>query len=392
MTMSKANPNFLFLKKQVPRQRITLLQGGTRSGKTYSAVYYLIWLCKSHPNAGLEIDVCRDTYTALKSTAWKDMKDVLLSMGLYRDDLHNKTEHIYNLFGNYLSYYGADNPDKIHGRSRDILWINEAHQFPEETIDQLFPRTRYRIIADYNPALPQEHWLDKYIERFPPLITTYKDNPHLTRAQIEDIESKLNNQYWWKVYGTGQRAQPTGAIFSNYRIDQFDDKDFGRDGNLDADVVGFGQDYGFSQDPSTLVKVWINTKKRTIYLKECFWEVGLNTAQLYSLNREYAQRELIVGDSAEIRLITELKQRGLNIIPCDKGTGSITAGISLMNEFEIVIEANSKNLIKEFNNYSWLDKTNKSIPEDKWNHGIDAVRYFVYKAVSNPNRGKYHIR
>jgi phage terminase large subunit len=371
---------------------VTLLQGGTRSGKTYSAVYYLIWLCKNHPNAGLEIDVCRDTYTALKSTAWKDMKDVLLTLGIYRDDLHNKTEHIYNLFGNYLSYYGADNPDKIHGRSRDILWINEAHQFPEETIDQLFPRTRYKIIADYNPALPQEHWLDKYIEKFPPLITTYKDNPHLTRAQVEDIESKLNNKYWWKVYGTGQRAQPTGAVFNNYRIDSFEDKDFGRDGNLDSDVMGFGQDYGFSQDPSTLIKVWIDNKKRIIYLKECFWEVGLNTAQLYALNREYAQRELIVGDSAEVRLITELKQRGLNIIPCDKGTGSITAGISLMSEFEIVIEAKSKNLIKEFNNYSWLDKTNKSIPEDRWNHGIDAVRYFVYKAISNPNRGKYHIR
>jgi len=380
--MSKANPNFLYLKKQVPKQRVTLLQGGTRSGKTYSLVYYLIWLCKSHPNAGLEIDVCRDTYTALKSTAWKDMKDVLLTLGLYREDLHNKTEHIYNLFGNHLSYYGADNPDKIHGRSRDILWINEAHQFPEETIDQLFPRTRYKIIADYNPALPQEHWLDKYIEKYPPLITTYKDNPHLTKAQIEDIESKIDNPYWWKVYGTGERAQPTGAIFSNYTIGEF----------KKTQLMGFGQDFGFSQDPSTLMECSIDLKTKTIYVRECFYEVGLNTAQIYELNLKYAGRELIVGDSAEPRLISELMQRGLNIVECDKGQGSLTAGLSLMSEYKFIIDPQSRNTIKEFNNYSWLDKTNRSIPMDKFNHCIDAIRYFVTKAVSNPHRGKYYIK
>jgi len=158
--MERANPNFTFLKWKVKNQRITLLQGGTRSGKTYSTIYYLIDLCKRYEGAELEIDLCRDTFAALKATAWKDFRDVLLKHELYSDRNHNKTDHIYNLFGNYISYYGADNPDKIHGRSRDILWINEAHQFPEETIDQLFPRTRYRIIADYNPAFPQEHWLD----------------------------------------------------------------------------------------------------------------------------------------------------------------------------------------------------------------------------------------
>ena len=380
--MQKANPNFTFLKRSVPDNRFTLLQGGTRSGKTYSVAYYILWLCKEYENAGMEIDIVRDTYTALKSTAWKDIKDILIKHDLYRDENHNKTDHIYNLFGNYISYYGADTPDKIHGRSRDILWINEAHQFPEETIDQLFPRTRYRIIADYNPALPQEHWLDKYIEKFPPFITTYKDNPHLTRAQVDDIESKVTNAYWWKVYGTGERAQPTGAIFSNWSIGEYQD----------GDVVGFGQDYGFSNDPSTLIKVSIKRKEKIIYLKECFYEQGLNTGQLYQYTKEHADRLLIIGDSAEPRLISELRQRGLNIMEAEKGAGSVTAGISLMNEYQIVLDKDSKNMIKEFNNYSWVEKTNKSIPKDEWNHCIDAARYFIYMAVSNPNRGKYHVR
>jgi phage terminase large subunit len=380
--MEKANPNYLFLKKNVPKQRITLLQGGTRSGKTYSTIYYLIWFCKEYKNAGLEIDIVRDTFTALKATAWKDFYDVLVKHNLYNSNLHNKTDHQFNLFGNLISYYGADNPDKIHGRSRDILWINESNQFPEETIDQLFPRTRHRIIADFNPAMPSEHWLDKYIDKYPPLITTYRDNPHLTPAQISDIESKMNNVYWWKVYGTGERAQPTGAIFSDFEIGEYQD----------AEISGFGQDFGFSNDPSTLIKVGIDRKRKVLYLKECFFEQGLNTGQLYDYNRKYADKELIVADSAEPRLISELKQRGLNIVEAEKGAGSITAGLSLMNEYKIILDKESKNLIKEFNNYSWVEKTNKSIPIDAWNHGIDAARYFISKALSNPNRGIYYVR
>lgn len=379
---NNANPNYLYLKKNVPTNRITLLQGGTRSGKSYSIIYWMIHLCRKYPNAKIEIDICRDTFTALKSSAWKDFKDVLLKHDLYHPDNHNKTDHVYNLFGNSISYYGADTPEKIHGRSRDILWINEAHQFPEETIDQLFPRTRHKIIADYNPALPQEHWLDPYIDKYPPLITTYKDNPHLTKAQIEDIESKINNAYWWKVYGSGERAQPTGAVFNNWSIAEF----------RPCEIMGYGQDFGFRNDPSTLIHVSIDRKKKHIYLKECFFEVALNTGQLYEYNKQHANKDLIVADSAEPRLISELKQRGLNIIEAEKGQGSVTAGISLMSEFEIFIDPESKNLIKEFNNYSWVEKTNKSIPEDKWNHGIDAARYFIRMALGNPNRGKYHVR
>jgi len=387
MKMKNANPNYSFLKKKVPDNRVTLLQGGTRSGKTYSIIYYLIYLCNKHKNANLEIDICRDTYTALKSTTWKDFKDILISHNLYNSENHNKTDHVYNLYGNNINYYGADTPAKIHGRSRDILWVSECQQFLSDTINQLFPRTRYRVIGDYNPALPVEHWLDKYINQYPPLITTYKDNPHLTKEQIEDIESKVKNEYWWKVYGRGIRSQPTGAIFSNWKTGEF----------IETDLMGFGQDYGFSNDPSVLCKISIDKRNKTIYLKEMFYEVGLNTGQIYELNLRYAGKELVVGDSAEPRLISELRSRGgingggLNIVPSEKGQGSVNAGLSLMNEYDIIIHPDSKNLIKEFTNYSWIDKTNKSVPMDAYNHCIDACRYLIYKLVSNPHRSKYYI-
>ena len=333
------------------------MQGGTRSAKTYSTIFYLIWLCENY--SGFEIDIVRDTFTALKATAWKDFMDVLIKTNIYNVLNHNKSDHTYNLNGNTISYYGADTPDKIHGRSRDILWINEAHQFPQETIDQLFPRTRYRIIADYNPALGLEHWLDPYIEKHPPLVTTYKDNPFLTQSQIEDIESRKSNQYWWTIYGSGERANRQGAIFTNWTHGEFDN----------SLPYVYGQDYGFSVDPTTLVKVAVDEKKKIIYADEKFYStVGMGTNEIFEANKQATKpNELIIADSAEPRLIDDLRRKGTNIIPCEKGAGSVSAGITKMQDYQIVITPTSHNLRKELSNYIWNDKK-AGIPVDAFNH------------------------
>lgn len=367
----KANPNFTYLKEKIAAQRVTLLQGGTRSGKTYATCYFIIDLCLNY--SGLEIDICRDTFTALKATVWKDFQDILIATEIYRDKNHNKTDHTYTLNGNLISYYGADTPDKIHGRSRDILWVNEAHQFPPETIDQLFPRTRHRTICDYNPALGLEHWLDKYIGDYPPLITTYKDNPFLTSAQVADIESRKDNAYWWKIYGMGERATRQGAIFTNWNIGDFD---------TSLPYV-FGQDFGFTIDPTTLVKVAVDESRKIIYCDELLYStepMGLDA--IAKANKELISKpnDLIVADSAEPRLIDDLKKKGLNILPCEKGQGSVSAGIAIMQDYQIVITQRSSNLRKELSNYVWNDKK-AGVPIDAFNHLIDGVRYGVNRLV-----------
>ena len=179
----RVNPNFIYIKERIEEDRWILLQGSTRSGKTYSIIHWIVSFCYKHKDAGIEIDIVRDTFKALKSTFWKDFKTALTSLDIWNEEDHHKTDHIYQLYGNVINYYGADDPQKVHGRSRDILILNEANHIDEETIDQLSPRTRHRIIADFNPALGQEHWLDKYIEKYGVLITTYKDNPFLTASQ-----------------------------------------------------------------------------------------------------------------------------------------------------------------------------------------------------------------
>ena len=300
----------------------------------------------------------------------------MIEFGIYDVTKHNKSDHQYDSFGNLISYYGADTPDKIHGRSRDILWINEAHQFPGETIDQLFPRTRYKIIGDYNPALGLDHWLDKYIDEFPPLITTYKDNPFLTKVQIEDIESRKENKYWWSVYGDGKRANRIGAIFENWSIGIFNEM---------LPYV-YGQDYGFYPDPTTLIRVAVDERNRKIYLDECYYnDSGLTTQQIYDINKAHIKKpnDLIVADSAEPRLIFEVNAKGLNIQKAHKPAGSVLYGITQMLNYEIIITERSVNLKKELSNYIWNDKK-AGIPIDKHNHLIDSARYAFSRLTKTP--------
>jgi len=362
------NPNFTHVWDRFPHDRVINLQGGTRSGKSFSIIDFIINFCHKYPNAKMEIDIVRDTFTALKATAWKDFEGRLKAFGLYNPDYHNMTDHTYLLFGNVVSYYGADNGEKIHGRARDVLWVNEAQQFPEETVDQLFPRTRHRIICDFNPALGDEHWLDKYLEQYPPCITTYRDNPHLTPAQVADIEDRKDNRYWWAVYGSGQRAKTEGAIFERVEVGEFD---------TSLPFI-FGQDYGFSNDPSTLVRVAVDKDSKRIYLEELLYEAGMTTDQLASVNKHHAGTSgLIVADCAEPRLINELKRNhGLNMKEAVKGAGSVREGIALMQNYTIIVTAASTNLRKELSKYRWHDKRSET-PIDEWNHGIDAARYAV---------------
>lgn len=359
-----ANPNFIHLKNTVPDNRFTLLQGGTRSGKTFSTIYYIIWLCENYK--GLEIDIVRDTFTALKSTVWKDFKEVMVMHNLYSPLNHNKTDKIYNLNGNIISYYGADDPGKIHGRSRDFLWLNEANQLDEETVDQLFPRTRHKIIMDYNPALPLEHWLDDYIIDYPPIITTYKDNPHLTAAQIADIERKRDNLYWWSVYGNGERSKPVGAIFSNWEVGEFDT-------SLPFII---GMDFGFARDPDTMLMVAIDKKRLRIYTKELLYSNSHSTNDLIDIIKQLVpdKNTMIVADSAEPRTIEDIRQEGFNIAPAKKGPDSIRNGIKKLMDYTIVVDKDSPNMKLEMTNYCWHDKKSET-PVDAYNHLIDPLRY-----------------
>ena len=145
----------------------------------------------------------------------------------------------------------------------------------------------------------------------------------------------------------------------------------------------------FSVDADTLTEVAIDKSKRKIYVKEHLYRNGLGTTELATIILNKVGKKLIIADSAEPRLISDLKFKGVNIQKVKKGT--IESGITTMQDFQIIVEPNSTNIAKELNNYVYLDKGSKLYLDD-WNHSIDGIRYNVIYNLDNPNKGNYNIR
>lgn len=202
----------------------------------------------------------------------------------------------------------------------------------------------------------------------------------LNDKSITDNKIIKKANYYKHVILGGWLDNAEGVVFDNWSIGDF---------NNDL-PFGFGQDFGFSIDPTTLVKCAVDKKHKKIYVKECYGKSGLSTNDIYTLNMRHAGFDgLIVADSAEPRLISEIKSNGLNIKACIKGAGSVTAGIKALQDYEIIIDPESTEIIKEFNNYVWHDKKS-GVPVDAFNHRIDPIRYYCYPIIktNSVNKGR----
>lgn len=111
-SLNNYNPNYNFLQKEIIDNRVLLLQGGTRSGKTYAVIQYIIWLCNIQYKNPLKVIMVRSTLVSAKLTIREDLVKLLKSAYLYNEKNHNKTENYYNLKGNKIYYAGADDSEK----------------------------------------------------------------------------------------------------------------------------------------------------------------------------------------------------------------------------------------------------------------------------------------
>jgi phage terminase large subunit len=186
----------------------------------------------------------------------------------------------------------------------------------------------------------------------------------LSAHQIEEIESNKHNENWWRVYGLGLTGQLEGTIFSNWSYGEFDN----------SLPFGYGLDFG-SRDPDAMVKCAIDFEKQTIYLDEILYQNGLNTNDLGKLiNSRIDKDKLIIADSAATRTIQDLKHIGLNITGVSKDP--VIDSIKQLSNFKLIITETSYNIVRELQNYVWLDKKGE-IPIDTFNHLIDAFRYIA---------------
>ena len=382
----KIQSNVVFKHLVNTDKKIIINQGGTRSGKTYNILLFIIFYYCLRNNKKI-ITICRKTFPALRATVLRDFIGILRKYDLYSEDKHNKSSSEYSLFGNLIEFISLDQPVKVRGRKRNLLFINEANELYQDDWQQLLFRTSEKIILDYNPS-EEYHWIyDKIIPRNDAsfLKTNYLDNPFLEKTLVDEIERlQYTDEQYWQIYGLGEKGISKAVIFNYYEYNIIPS---------DAEFISLGMDFGFTNDPTALVKIY--KKDLNLYIEEMLYRTMMTTNDIHNFLKDNIINQTIYADSAEPRIIEELRRMGWNIRPSLKGRDSINAGIDLLKRYKLHIHKDSKNAIQEFRNYKWKeDRSGKltNIPEDKNNHITDAVRYGTYSILSKPNFGKYAIR
>ena len=398
----KLNDKYLVLQNPT---RYFIVTGGRGSSKSYSINTLLTLLTFE---AGHKILFTRYTLRAASISIIPEfiekleVQNIEHNFHITKDEIINKQTGSKILFRGIKTSSGDQtaNLKSIQGVTTFVL--DEAEELTDESIfDKIDLSVRQkdkdnRVILILNPTTKEnfiyKRWFeDRGVKAGSNLMkgdttyvhTTYLDNiENLSKSYIEQIEQmkvRRPNRYKHTIMGSWlDKAE--GVIYNNWSIGEF--KQVGK--------IVFGQDYGFSNDPSTLIKTSIDKDNKVIYVQQCIYQTKLTTSELTILNKKYAGKNLIVGDSAEPRLISEIKSSGCNIVAAIKGQGSITYGISLLQDYDLVIDPESIELIKELNNYCWLEKKSQT-PQDSFNHCLDALRYSVSYQLQNPNSGEYFL-
>jgi phage terminase large subunit len=390
----KANPKYKELYKT--DKRYILITGGRGSGKSFEVSTFLNLLTYEQNH---RILFTRYTMTSANLSIIPEFieKIELLEVGNHfdvtRDAIVNKQTNSDIIFKGIKTSSGTQtaNLKSLQGVSTWVL--DEAEELQDEDIfDKIDLSIRRkdvnnRIILVMNPAT-KEHWIwqrwfeghTKYVEidgiqvpvsTHPDIChihTTYKDNEaNLSDSylnQIERIKTTNTHKYNHIVLG-GWLDKAEGVIFENWKEGAFDE----------SLPFIFGADFGYVTDPSTLVKIAICNTTMKLYVKGCLYKAGLSTDEIAKeYTKHCTKNDLIIGDNAEPRLISELWDKGFNINPCQKGKDSIKNGIAKMQDYEIIVHPDSHDIKKELNNYAWHDKKSNT-PQDNYNHYIDAIRY-----------------
>ena len=372
-----------------------VLEGGSRSSKTYSIIQFIIVYCQQ--NEGKKITIARAKMTWLRASVLQDFMTILREYGIYEkrnDKTSSQVYAKYNLMGNEIYFLGLDDPQKIHGSKQDIFWINEAIEARYNDFKQLNQRTSEFFILDYNPSTTI-HWIfDKVLNRDDVHYnhSTQLDNPFLPkriRNEILAYEPTEENrrrgtadELAWKIYGLGIRGISKGTVYTDWER--------GSEIPETATYIADWLDWGFANDPTAAGHLWKD--HNTLYLQEYCYETGLVNIDIEGrasienvIRNNNINNQLIIADSAEMKSIFELQSKQYNILPATKYNGSVVDGIKLLQKYKLVI-INSPNIEHELINYKWKEATRndnreyKPEPIDAFNHHLDGIRYVMLYA------------
>ena len=378
----------VFKKNYDATERFVVNIGGSRSTKTYS-ILQLLLIKALESTEPLVISIVRKSLPSLRISVMRDFFNILKQLDIYDVESHNKTENTYMLNSTMFEFFSIDDAQKRRGTKRDILFINEANELTWEDFFQLQIRTTTQIFMDFNPS--EYFWYNDKLQIRDDVKTihsTYKDNPFLNQDQINEIERLQHTDHqYYQIYALGQFAGAMDRIYSFTPVDDIP---------VDvAKLVALGLDFGFTNDPTSLIEVWKH--EDNLYLNELLYDKGMTNQDIAEAMKEYNVDRFIdiIADSAEPKSVEEIARMGFNIKPAQKGPDSIKNGIDILKRHKLHVTKDSVNLIKEFNNYKWVtdkdgNKLNK--PIDLFNHALDAVRYVALNKLKTKYSGHYNIR
>jgi len=375
-----------YYKIKAVKAKIKVIQGGQGAGKNVSIAQILMEKALEKKRL---ITIMTDTYDNLKDGAISDFKNQFYEFGLDWDLAYNKTDKDLKLGQTVIQFRYISDTKKSAGKSkrRDILYINEGNKIGWEVASTYIGRTHEEVYIDYNPDF--EFWAHTEVPKLKDkqgnsiseqIIVTYIDNEKCPESEVNYIESRRDNEEWFRVYGLGQ----TG-YYSERRIYKYQ---FIKDIPDTAMRISSGMDFGVSPDPTILIDVW--KKENNLYVDERFCMNNLMPEKIQGAERmaivdqmdivNHQKGQLIIADSAGATEIRDLEKHNYNVRGVKKGAGSQIAGINKLRGYNIFLTERSINMKKGIEKWFFkLDKNGKIVPEPEGHEpdGLAALRYVI---------------
>jgi phage terminase large subunit len=373
----------VFLSNRNAETDIIINQGGTSSGKTYSILQNLF--LHAIENDRCIITVAGQDIPNLKVGPIRDAQNIIeQTEGLSNYILeYNKSDRVFTFVnGSIIEFKSYDDSQDAKQGKRDYLFLNEANGVDKVIWDELYIRTKKRSYIDYNPN--NEFWVHTDLIGKPNVTLIISDHRHNTflDQKIHDKIEAIEDPELYKVYARGLTGKLEGVIFRDYNVVSGIDPD--------AKLIGYGLDFGFSNDPTALVALYSHSGE--LIIDELIYEKGLLNVRISDLMRELGVNGRIVADSAEPKSIAELGAYGWQIEGAKKGPDSIRQSINTLKRYKLNVTQRSSNLKKELNGYKWKQNKDGKLdnePVDFLNHAIDALRYASLNILDNPTSGRY---
>lgn len=375
--------------------RYKVVKGSRASKKSSTQSLRVIYEIVSNPV--INWLVVRKTERTLRDSCFAQLKWAMrrLHVEKYFRCSVSPLEITYIPTGQKILFRGLDDPLKVTSITVDSgclcrLWIEEAYEITkeddfnrlDESIRGQLPEGMYhQVVLTFNPW-SDRHWLKKRFFDTPnpnvlAMTTNYRCNEFLSQSDLLLFEEMKKNPRRYAVAGEGDWGVVNGLVYENWKEQVFDTSEITRRTTVKS---AFGLDFGYTNDPSAFICLLVDETAREIYVFDEMYQKGMSNDDIGEelLRRGYS-KERIRADSAEPKSIAYLRKKYLRRIrAAKKGADSIMAGVTLIQDYTIIIHPSCVNFITEISNYTWAtDKFDNKInkPVDDFNHLMDAMRY-----------------